>query len=159
MKFKSLSLLAAIAIGALALAGCSTQSAVGGSPPASTATKVTPERVKSIARLAAFGSAKGFLISHPEYRPELVKAKSILVTLVSSQQWSIDVLAGAFRDAGFKELRSEEGILAVEGAILMIDVFTGRQIDLKNSVYAEAAIVGALDGVNLALANSPDPAK
>lgn len=117
---------------------------------------VTPERVQSVARLAAYGSATGFLIKHPEARPELVKARVILATLVAGEQWDVVQLAGAFQQAGFKELRSQEGVLAVTGAIMLIDVASGRTIDLKQNDYARAAILGALDGVNLALANGPN---
>ncbi len=130
------------AIGLLLASGCATVDKPS----------VTPERVQSVARLAAYGSATGFLIRSPESRPELEKAKLVLATLVAGQQWDIAQLAGAFQQAGFKELRSQEGILAVTGAILLIDVTAGKTVDLKQNDYAKAAIIGALDGVNLALA-------
>lgn len=141
-------LLLLVAICLIGPDGCSTTG-----DPSAPHVQVTPERVQSVARLAAYGSAKGFLISHPEYRPELEKAKGILTTLAAAENWDISALAEAFQSAGFKELRSEEAILAVEGAVLMIDLVSGKAIDLKQVPYARAAIIGSLDGLNLALAS------
>ena len=114
-------------------------------------TNLTPERVNSIARLAAYGAATGALVDNPKTRKELEQARVIIATLVSGKQWDIVQLAGAFQQAGFKELHGDKGVIIVTGAILAADL-AGNKADLRNSVYAEQAILGALDGLNLALA-------
>lgn len=111
---------------------------------------ITPERVNSIARLAAYGAATGALVDNPKTRKELEQARVIIATLVSARQWDIVQLAGAFQQAGFKELHGDKGVIIVTGAILAADL-AGNKVDLRNSVYAEQAILGALDGLNLAL--------
>ena len=113
-------------------------------------TNLTPERVNSIARLAAYGAATGALVDNPKTRKELEQARVIIATLVSGKQWDIVQLAGAFQQAGFKELHGDKGVIIVTGAILAADL-AGNKADLRNSVYAEQAILGALDGLNLAL--------
>ena len=129
-----------IVLAMLLFAGCAT--------PGSNA--LTPTRVNSIARLAAFGAASGVLVDNPATRPELVKARVIIATLVAGKQWDVVQLAAAFQAAGFKELHGSQGVLIVTGVILAADL-TGNTVDLKNSAFAEAAITGALDGLNLAL--------
>lgn len=113
-------------------------------------TALTPERVNSIARLAAYGAATGALVDNPKTRKELEQARVIIATLVSAKQWDIVQLAGAFQQAGFKELHGDKGVIIVTGVILAADL-AGNKADLRNSVYAEQAILGALDGLNLAL--------
>ncbi len=113
-------------------------------------TPLTPERVNSIARLAAYGAATGALVDNPKTRKELEQARVIIATLVSGKQWDIVQLAGAFQQAGFKELHGDKGVIIVTGAILAADL-AGNKADLRSSVYAEQAILGALDGLNLAL--------
>ena len=113
-------------------------------------TNLTPERVNSIARLAAYGAATGALVDNPKTRKELEQARVIIATLVAGKQWDIVQLAGAFQQAGFKELHGDKGVIIVTGAILAADL-AGNKADLRNSVYAEQAILGALDGLNLAL--------
>ena len=112
---------------------------------------LTPERVNSIARLAAYGAATGALMDNPKTRKELEQARVIIATLVAGKQWDIAQLAGAFQQAGFKELHGDKGVIIVTGSILAADL-AGNKADLRNSVYAEQAILGALDGLNLALA-------
>lgn len=124
------------------LVGCSTT-------PGGTSS-ITPETVNKIARLAAFGSAAGVLESNPAARADLERARVIIATLVAGKQWDVAQLAAAFQNAGFKVLHGERGVLVVTGAILAADL-SGRTVDLHNSAYAEQAILGALDGLNLAL--------
>ena len=109
-----------------------------------------PSTVNQIARFAAQASAAELLAKKPQARADLVRAKQILATLAAGKQWNIGALAGAFQDAGFSVLNGQRGILIVQGAILAADL-AGRQIDLQQSAYAEAAILGALDGLNLVL--------
>jgi len=112
--------------------------------------RVTPDKVSGIAKFAAQAAALELLDRHPEARPDLVKAKLILATLAAGQQWDIAQLAAAFQNAGFKELRGARGVLIVQGAILAADL-SGHTVDLNSSDYAKAAILGALDGLNLVL--------
>ena len=114
---------------------------------------ITPDTVNKIARLAAFGSAAGVLESNPASRADLERARVIIATLVSAKQWDIAQLAGAFQQAGFKELHGDKGVLIVTGAILAADL-SGHSVDLRSSAYAEQAILGALDGLNMALGNN-----
>lgn len=130
-----------IVLASLLFAGCATPGSNQG---------LTPARVNSIARLAAFGAASGVLVDNPATRPELIKARVIIATLVAGKQWDVVQLAAAFQQAGFKELHGSQGVLIVTGVILAADL-TGNTVDLKNSAFAEAAITGALDGLNLAL--------
>lgn len=126
-------------IAAIALTGCVT-----------TQQGITPDKVSGIAKFAAQAAALELLDRHPEARPDLVKAKLILATLAAGQQWDIAQLAAAFQNAGFKELHGARGVLIVQGAILAADL-SGHTVDLKSSDYAKAAILGALDGLNLVL--------
>jgi len=126
-------------IAAIAITGCVT-----------TQQGITPDKVSGIAKFAAQAAALELLDRHPEARPDLVKAKLILATLAAGQQWDIAQLAAAFQNAGFKELHGARGVLIVQGAILAADL-SGHTVDLKSSDYAKAAILGALDGLNLVL--------
>ncbi len=139
MKTSILSLILAVG-----LVGCTT------TPNGSS---ITPDTVNKIARLAAFGSAAGVLESNPASRADLERARVIIATLVSAKQWDIAQLAGAFQQAGFKELHGDKGVLIVTGAILAADL-SGHSVDLRSSAYAEQAILGALDGLNMALGNN-----
>ena len=139
MKTSILSLILAVG-----LVGCTT------TPNGSS---ITPDTVNKIARLAAFGSAAGVLESNPASRADLERARVIIATLVSAKQWDIAQLAGAFQQGGFKDLHGDKGVLIVTGAILPVDLSSHR-VDLRSPAYAEQAILGALDGLNMALGNN-----
>ncbi len=126
-------------IAALTLTGCVT-----------TQPGLTPAKVGRIAKFAAQAAAAEVLDHNPRALADLRKAKLILATLAAGEQWDIAQLALAFQGAGFKELHGSQGVLIVEGAILAADL-TGHSVDLKANDFAKAAILGALDGLNLVL--------
>lgn len=133
--------LLALIVAALAFVGCSTTQ---------TQTKITPEKVGRIAKFAASASALEFLQRNPSSKDDLYKAKAILGSLVAEEHWDILALATAFQRAGFDKLNGQEGIIAVQGAVLAIDL-SGHSIDLKENEYARAAIIGSYEGLQVVL--------
>ena len=127
--------------------GCVTQP---GSAPL-----VTPERVESVTRLAAYGTAKALLIKQPESRTALAQAAAGIHELRAAERWDIAEMGRIAAAHGLDQLNSEEGLLALTGLGLFTDLFTHTQIDLHGNAYAQAVIVGADDGLALALGPAP----
>lgn len=127
--------------------GCVTQP---GSAPL-----VTPERVESVTRLAAYGTAKALLIKQPESRAALAQAAAGIHELRAAERWDIAEMGRIAAAHGLDQLNSEEGLLALTGLGLFTDLFTHTQIDLHGNAYAQAVIVGADDGLALALGPAP----
>lgn len=137
----AVSILAALAL----LTGCTTTA-----PGQSGSPVVTPERVQAVVKLAAYVSAKA-IEKDPEKRAELEAVQEGLQDLANQQVWDVAALANIAAAHGLGALSSDEGTLAIAGTTLFLDTVLHVQVDLKSQPYARAVILGALDGLNLAL--------
>lgn len=142
MRFPTI--LASILAAAL-LAGCTTTA-----PGQSATPIVTPERVQAVVKLAAFVTAKA-IEKDPEKLVELEAVRDGLQDLADQQVWDVAALANIAAAHGVGALASDEGTLAIAGTTLLLDTVLHVQVDLKSQPYARAVILGALDGLNLAL--------
>lgn len=115
---------------------------------------VTPQRVESVTRLAAYGSARALMLKTPEVRAELERAQSGFHVLRESETWDLGKLASIATAHGLKDLVSEEGTLALTAGVMFLDAVTGGSVDLGQLDYARAVVVGADDGLTLALGAS-----
>jgi hypothetical protein len=134
-----LTLMAAAAI----IAGCATP----------TPTNDAVVRVEAVAKLAAYTGTRALLIKKPESREALAKAGASLNLLASQERWDATAAALALSSAGLSALDTQEGQLVLTGTLLFLDMF-GPQVDLKQSPYAKAFILGAQEGLALALEDS-----
>lgn len=120
---------------------------------------VTPERVEKVSRLAAYGSFKAQLIKDPASRPTLVKISTAVNDLVASQTWDVATMITVANANGLDELSSDEAQIALTAAPLFIDLFLNQQVDLRQSEYARAFIVGSADGFKMALGTGAPAAR
>ena len=118
-------------------------------------TWVTPTRIETVTRLAAYSSAKALLIKRPESRAELQKAADGFAMLEASEKWDIATAASIAAASGLDWLSSPEGNLALTGGVMFIDLIAGNQVDVAGDANVRAFIIGARSGLNLALATKP----
>ena len=116
---------------------------------------LTPARIESVARLAAYSSAKTLLIKQPDRRAQLEKAQAGLAALETAQNWDLTTAANIAATNGLTALSSPEGNLALTGGVLFMDLILGKQVELSGDANARAFIVGARSGLDLALAIQP----
>ena len=93
------------------------------------------------------------MIKEPETRESFTKAKVSLGLFISQANWDVTAAADVLVAAGIPALETDEGQLILTGSFLLLDLF-GPSLDLKSSVYSEAFIRGASDGLGLALTNA-----
>lgn len=125
-------------------------------------TFVSPQRVESVTHLAAYGTASALLLKDPAQRENLVAARDGFHALRLAETWDLQAMGTIASAHGLTELSSSEGILLLTGAGLLTDLFTGAQVDLARNDYARAVVIGADDGLTLALGPAargigPDP--
>lgn len=116
---------------------------------------ITPSRVETVTRLAAYSSAKALLIKQSDSRAGLEKARDGFAALEASQKWDIATAASIAATNGLDWLSSPEGNLALTGGVMFIDLILGKQVELSGDVNVRAFIVGARSGLDLALAAQP----
>lgn len=132
---------------AVAFGGCANPGGGGGG----TADIVTPQRVRTVSRLAAYSTCKMQLLRDPQSRVTLARVQTGVNELVAAQTWDIATLGSIIAANGLPGLTSDEGQLALTAAPLFIDMFTGAQVDLRQVEYARVAIEGVAEGLNMAL--------
>jgi len=110
-------------------------------------------RVRSITKLGVYAGTKAALIKAPETRQSFERANESLGLFIAQANWDVTAAADVLVAAGIPALETDEGQLILTGSFLLLDLF-GPSLDLKSSVYSEAFIRGASDGLTLALANA-----
>lgn len=136
----------------LAGAGCASSPATPGTSGTSTASKwLSPPRVQAIARLAAYSGTLADLRSHPEHRAQYETAARQLQVFVDSGQWDATAAATALAGSGIQQLQGSEGALILQGGLLLTDAIGIGQYDARSQEHVRAAILGILDGLNMAL--------
>lgn len=118
-------------------------------------TWVTPSRIETVTRLAAYSSAKALLIKQPDSRAQLEKARDGFAALEASEKWDIATAASIAATNGLDWLSSPEGNLALTGGVMFIDLILGRQVELSGDVNVRSFIIGARSGLDLALTAKP----
>ena len=113
--------------------------------------KITPERVEKVSRLAAYTTVKISLSKDPSSKVLLTKISTALNELVSEQMWDVSTMITVANANGLSELVSDEARIALETAPLFVDLFYNQQADLRSVEYAEAFIVGTADGFKMGL--------
>jgi len=111
---------------------------------------ITPERVQSITKLGTYIGASASL-RDSEVRESWKRALAGLDSLINQQSWDIAAVASILRNAGVDELNSAEGDLIITGTMFLFDAIFTRQVDLSSEPYARAVVIGARDGIALAL--------
>jgi hypothetical protein len=107
-------------------------------------------RIHSISKLAAYSGTRVELIRSPQSRPALEQVRAGVNDLVSQEKWDMAALV-IIAGGRFPEMQSDEGLLVLTAAPMLLDLFTGAEWDLRESRYAEATITGIAAGMNLAL--------
>lgn len=113
---------------------------------------VTPERVQAIVKFAAASTAIVMLNKDPATRLDLTAARDGFATMAEAEVWDIQTAVYVAMNHGLTALASAEGSIVVSGGVLLIDLFTGKQVNLKNEEYVRAFVIGARDGLTDALA-------
>jgi hypothetical protein len=112
---------------------------------------ITPERAEAVTRLTAYVGAKAVLLKRPETRPAMERARNGFCTLKAAARWDIEQMAMIAAECGLDELRSDAGTLVLVGGTMLLDLIVGKPVDLSTEPYAKAVVVGACDGLNLAV--------
>lgn len=126
-------------------AGCS--SSTGTNAPTAGSSLIRPSRVESVVALGAYGA----VIAQPDKRASFEQALASLDVLVEQERWDLSAAVTAIASPGVLSLGSEEGSLLLLGAPMFADAFLPGTLDLRQSEYARAVIVGARRGLGLAL--------
>ena len=116
---------------------------------------LTPQRVETVTRLAAYTSAKTLLIEQPDTLTALRQAYDGFSALETAERWDLVSAARIAATNGLDWLGSPEGNLAISGGVLFLDLIVGQEIELSGDRYARAFIVGARSGLGLALSQPP----
>lgn len=112
---------------------------------------VTPARVESVTRLSAYVSARALLLESPELRPQLEAASRGFHELRQAERWDLPAMGAIAAASGLDQVASAEGVLILTGTTLFIDTVLGVELDLAEVDYARAVVIGADDGLALAL--------
>lgn len=129
--------------------GCATQPS----------TPLTPEqqefnnirRVQNGVRLAVYIGVTVDLKKHPELRDAYAKAQAALDSLVSQQKWDALAFSSALSDSGASIFTSGDASLVLTTVPLLVDLISGDRIDLSQPRFLKPAMIGAADGLKLAL--------
>lgn len=128
--------------GALLLSGCAT-------------TRLTEEqklnRVVTVSTLAANTGTRIALIRNPDYRPHFETALAGLEVLLAEANYDPLALRAVLSQLPLKELRSAEGALIVDAAVILFDAYAAEMIDLDRVRYLRPVIQGIRDGIARAL--------
>lgn len=115
---------------------------------------LTPLRVQRITRTAVFGTATVWTIKKPESRPAFEAALRGITVLVSEERWDTAALAASLTGTGVDTFTGDEARLIIAGTTLAMETLAGSEVDLSNSEYARAVILGAQAGLQQALTGS-----
>ena len=140
----TISNLVGFAVLTLGLLGCASNPGTGSST-------ITPARVESVTRLAAYSTAKIALVKDPRNLATLTKVSNGLNELVASGNFDLATAVTIANANGLGELTSSEGQIVLTALPVFIDLIAGESVNLNDSVYAKAVIVGAASGFNMAL--------
>jgi len=129
--------------------GCSTQSG----------TPLTPEqqefqnirRVQSGVRLAVYLGVSVDLKKHPERKDAYEKSEAALASLVSQEKWDALAFSSALSESGSKLFSSGDASLVLTTVPLLVDLLSGNRIDLSQPKYLKPAMLGADEGLKMAL--------
>lgn len=111
----------------------------------------TPADLQADVDAAAGLTASLRLAGHPERRGPWESAETGLSNLAAHEEWSVSAFAEAFAVSGADKIESEKIRLWVESGTVAIATAAGRRVDLKDPVWARAAILGAQSGIARAL--------
>ena len=122
-------------------------------------TPLTPEqqefnnirRVQNGVRLAVYIGVTVDLKKHPERRDAYAKAQAALDSLVSQQKWDALAFSSALSDSGASIFTSGDASLVLTTVPLLVDLISGDRIDLSQPKFLKPAMIGAADGLKLAL--------
>lgn len=134
---------------AIICGGCSTQPT----------TPLTPEqqelqnirRVQSGVRLAVFFGASMDIKKHPERRDAYAKSEAGLAALIAEDKWDALAFSSALYDSGSGVFSSGDASLVLTTVPLFVDLVSGSRIDLSQPKYVRPAIIGADEGLKMAL--------
>ena len=133
----------------LALVFTACQSGTGGA----SAPAMTPARVESISRLAAYAGTTADLRENPGHRQYYTAARDALDVLIREERWDLDAVMAALSTVPVDGMEGSEGALVLTGGMLLIDAIGGSEFDLRKVEYVRAAAVGIHGGLKLALAS------
>jgi len=109
-------------------------------------------RVESGVRLAVFLGASLDLQKSPERRPAYEAASKGLSALVAQEKWDVTALALALAETGNEKFKDDQTVILILAGAQLVDVVVGSdRVDLGNQAYARAVVVGANQGLKLAL--------
>lgn len=108
-------------------------------------------RVQTGVRLAVFLGVSVDLKKHPERRDAYVKAEAALASLVEQQKWDALAFSSALSESGASIFSSGDASLVLTTVPLLVDLLSGNQIDLSQPKFVRPAILGASEGLKMAL--------
>jgi hypothetical protein len=117
---------------------------------------VTPERVQSVTKLAAYVSAYATIQKDADRREAFERANAGLEAMIAQERWDAEAFGIALKQAGVDELLGDDGGIVVTTTVLVVDLF-GVDFDLKETTpgpIVEAVIRGTQEGFELALAGT-----
>ena len=129
-------------LGALLLPGCATTP--GGSP----------QTIALVARLsgAAVRTGAAFdMQNHPDHRPYYEAAKLAMDKLVDSSTWVAAKFAEVIGSLPIKEFHGSEGVLTVQGLVLLYDIGSTYLYDPSSQPALQATMTAVRDGLSQAL--------
>lgn len=134
------------------LSGCST------TPRTQTdANKIA--RASAVAHAAAFTACRWELADRPGDRAYWLTAKNALDDLLKAQNYDPVAFRNALSALPIKELRSDVGTLAIEGAITLYDGLANQSVNLQGQVWLAPIMTAVRDGIAKALELSKPQAR
>lgn len=129
-------------LGALFLPGCATTP--GGNP----------QTIALVARLsgAAVRTGAAFdMQNHPDHRPYYEAAKVALDRLVDSSTWDAAKFAAVLGALPIKEFHGAEGVLTIQGLVLLYDIGSTYLYDPASQPALQATMTAVRNGLSQAL--------
>jgi hypothetical protein len=111
-------------------------------------------RAYVITREAIHLAAVADLRLRPQDRIALERANVGLQAIVASKNWDLSAAAAALAAGGITQANTPDAILLIGSLTTLLDAFTGKTIDLKDSRNAQAWISGAAAGLAAAMGTS-----
>ena len=140
----------AVGVAGLSLAVLNTGCKTGGEP------FITPARVQSVTKLAAYVSAYATIRKDADRRAAFEQANAGLEAMIDQERWDAAAFGIALQQAGVDQLLGDDGGIVVTTTVLVVDLF-GVDFDLKETTpgpIVEAVIRGTQAGFELALAGT-----
>lgn len=113
------------------------------------------DRVATVSTVAANTGTHVALLKNPQYRPAFSTAVDGLDYLLANGNHDPLALREVLAALPIDELRSQEGAIIVDNAVILFDSYARDTIDLDQTKYMRPVIAGIRDGMARALDQTP----